>query len=164
MKEFFNSLSPLVRNIIILILFLIFVFFVYRIFKYFKDLADEKNFKNTVNDAESELKKLLKTQRPNYPDSSYSGWANQLQLLVEGCDFDTNTPDVLAIFTNIKNDVDYLKLLTAFGVRDIDECGFAWVTGSYSADLPTLFVKETASGIKQLVNAYFIKQGLKSRL
>lgn len=164
-KKIFGDVHPILRNIIIGVLFLGISFALYRGWKYlFVTLPDKKKFKDTVNKAEDEIKTLSVTQQPNYPDSTYSGWANQIQRLVEGCDFDTNTPDILLIFSNIKNDIDYLKLVKAFDVREIDECGFSWITGSYNADLPTLFRKETMTGIAETVNSYFIKRGMKSRI
>ena len=164
-KIFGTNINPILRNVIIGVVFLGVAFGLYRLGKYlFVTLPDRKKFKDTVNNAENEIKNLLATQQPTYSDSTYSGWANQIQRLVEGCDFDTNTTDLLAIFSNLKNDLDYLKLVKAFDVRDIDECGFTWITGSYNADLPTVFRKETMTGIAEVINSYFAKRGIKSRI
>lgn len=164
LKDIFSGMPKWMRNLIVFIIFLLILFVGYKTYKYFKDKADKEKLQNTVNSAKNELKELLKIQKPTYSDSTYDGWANQLQILLEGCDFDTNIVDVISIFSNIKNDVDYLKLVQSFDVREMDECGFGWATGSYNADLPTVVRKESISQLATTINAYFAKQKMKSRV
>lgn len=109
--------------------------------------------RETVNQAASELKEAIKTNVPTFPDSVYTGAANQIQLYLTGCDFNTNDLNVLAIITSkVKNKADWLKLVTAFGVREIKGC---LTQSDYSAELPTVLEKETQ--LLAPINQYFTK-------
>jgi len=56
------------------------------------------------------------TGGPTYPQSQYNTWANQLESAMY--DIGTDEDTVFAVFKNLKNDADYLKLVAAFGKRN----------------------------------------------
>ena len=99
---------------------------------------EEEDGKAVTSDAKTELRNLLNSGvRLSNPESVYSSTANFIQQKLDGCELFTTELDVVnAILKVVKNRADWLKLVTDFGVRDIDNCG--WLTGSTKYDLPTL--------------------------
>jgi predicted FMN-binding regulatory protein PaiB len=99
---------------------------------------EEEDGKAVTSDAKTELRNLLNSGvRLSNPESVYSSTANFIQQKLDGCElFTTELEVVNAILKVVKNRADWLKLVTDFGVRDIDNCG--WLTGSTKYDLPTL--------------------------
>jgi predicted FMN-binding regulatory protein PaiB len=99
---------------------------------------EEEEGKAVTSDAKTELRNLLNSGvRLSNPESVYSSTANFIQQKLDGCElFTTELEVVNAILKVVKNRADWLKLVTDFGVRDIDNCG--WLTGSTKYDLPTL--------------------------
>jgi hypothetical protein len=111
-----------------------------------KDLAKEKKAMETVVEQKNEIKDLEESgMKPSFTDSQYKTWADALQNQFDGCDVSFN--DVFSPFSSVwkyfnysnsgkklvsiiekfKNDLDYLKLSTAWGIRTYDQCG--WGTG-----------------------------------
>lgn len=139
----------------------IFLFIAWEVYKYFDNKAKAKDLQTTVDDAAQQLTTSIQQYPLSNSEATYSGWANQIFNLIDGCDFWTNGPKILEIFALINNDSDYLMLITKFGVRTIDECG---PFGEYQSDLPTAMKKENLSGVIPSINALFIKKGMKSRI
>lgn len=140
----------------------ILLFIAWKIYKYFDNKAHEKDLQNTVDDAQQELNTSVQQNPLTHPESTYSGWANQIFGLIDGCDFWTNQTKITEIFGQINNDSDYLMLVIKFGVREIDNCGP--FTGSYNADLPFAFKSESFTGLASAINVLFMKKGMKSRI
>jgi len=63
----------------------------------------------------SELITEQATTAATYPNSQYQTWANQLETAMD--DLFTDNDTVFAVFKNLKNNTDYLKLFQAFGTR-----------------------------------------------
>lgn len=61
---------------------------------------------------------------PKYPNSQYESWSNQLVSAFTGCGVDTSK--VIAVFQNMVNDADVLKLVSQYGVRPFNKCA-SWV-------------------------------------
>jgi len=99
---------------------------------------EEGEGKEVTNDAKSELRNLLNSGvRLSNGESVYSSTANLIAQKLDGCEtFTTELEVINTILKVVKNRADWLKLVTDFGVRDIDNCG--WMTGSTKYDLPTL--------------------------
>lgn len=116
--------------------------------KKFKSDADKKKALETLNTQSTELKKQLQTGvKPSYNDSQYKAWADKLQNQFTGVDFKQNIIDkdvpligmwsgsgkvAKDIVSQLKNDVDFLKLNQAFGVRSYSE-GF--LLGTFTGNL-----------------------------
>ncbi|MCE5295091.1 MAG: hypothetical protein LLF94_10840 [Chlamydiales bacterium] len=107
------------------------------------DIAKAKRqLRNTNND----LKALEQTGlRGSFPKSQYSAWASQLHTQFGGCDFSatfyssrlpfaSSSFIMLAnIVKQLKNDVDWLSLVSEYGVKTYDQCGIG--TGDFTGDL-----------------------------
>ncbi len=136
------------------------------VYKKISDLADKaktnSDLNTTLSETDAALHVLTETQKQNYPDTTYQGWANTIYTLVDGCDFGTNSPKVMLIFSNLKNDTDYLKLVKAFGKKTINNCG--WGSGTYNGDLPTVLNKEVSTDIIDKINKYLSSNGFKSKI
>lgn len=65
---------------------------------------------------EQETAQAAATAAPTYPQSQYNTWANQLESAM--FDWGTDETTVFAVFKNLKNNSDYLKLFQAFGKRE----------------------------------------------
>lgn len=74
-------------------------------------------------------------QSATYADSQYKGWASDIETQFSGCDFSTPMPifpgldlsysgqKLYNILNGFKNNVDFLKLVEAWGIRTYDACG-----------------------------------------
>ena len=65
---------------------------------------------------QQETQQAAQTGAPTYPQSQYNTWANQLESSMFDWGTDENT--IFAVFKNLKNNSDYLKLFQAFGKRE----------------------------------------------
>jgi hypothetical protein len=66
------------------------------------------------------------------------------------------------IISKFKNDLDFLKLSTAWGVRTYDQCG--WGTGNVeNATLSKAISDELNEGEISKINGALAKQGIKYR-
>ncbi len=107
--------------------------------------AQQKDSKEAVLSAEAELKDTVKKMPASYADSQYKGWAQQIQGQFDGCDFSSTlkvgklivASQSFVLLNNIikklNNNTDWLKLVTAYGIRTYDQCG--WRTGEFTGDL-----------------------------
>lgn len=69
-------------------------------------------------DVKDEIKDLAKQNiKPSYSDSQYSTWANQLFAAMDG--YGSDFSPIIRVFINMKNNADVLKLLAAYGIREI---------------------------------------------
>jgi hypothetical protein len=71
-----------------------------------KSQVDEEIKKNSDNGIKA-----------SYTDSVYSAMANQLHALMDG--YGSGAASMPAIFAKVKNDVDMLKLINAYGIRSL---------------------------------------------
>lgn len=99
---------------------------------------EESEGREVTNDAKSELRNEIQSGvKLSNADSVYSSTANYIKQKLDGCEtFGTELDVIKTILNVVKNRADWLKLVSDFGVRDIDNCGF--FTGSTKYDLPTL--------------------------
>lgn len=147
-----------------------------------KDAKTARDAKDAVRNSEAE-KRRLQSQgvRPSYPSSQYNTWANSIQQAFDGCDptgqlswgadsplgavsfWSTSGFKVAKIFAELKNDLDYLSLTTAWGIRTYDACG--WFTGDVKdVDLAKAISDElTAREISNL-NEILRKKGIKYKV
>lgn len=119
--------------------------------EYLKNAEDKK----TVGAAKSELKTLAAAGiKPTYKDTQYKIWADAADQCYQG--IGTCTGDT--IFKNLKNDADLLKLIEAFGVRNISS-GIFLVPDS-SGDLAKIMRSELSANDLNAINDQLAKQGI----
>lgn len=122
--------------------------------------ADLAKAKRQLRSASTDLKALEQTGlRGSFPKSQYDAWASQLATQFGGCDasatfYSTSLPFasdsfilLAKIVKQMKNDADWLMLVTSYGVKTYDQCGIG--NGDFTGDLyaaiaDELTTKETA--------------------
>lgn len=105
-------------------------------------LPQSKNYTATVKNAQTELSNLASQGiSPSYPQATFNGMANDLQQTFTGCGLDW-TGVVVPTFQQMKNQADVYALISTYGVRTFDECGW----GSFTGDLASAISYKT-SGI-----------------
>lgn len=125
--NFFKE-KPLVAFIILAAI----IFILYKVISGWIAKAKAKgNYTAAVNQSQTALTQLAtKGVTPSYAQSQYSTWADAIEQGFSGCG--TGWSSVLQPTLNqMKNDADVFALIQAYGVRDIDECGW----GSFQGDL-----------------------------
>lgn len=137
--KFWQSLPPIAKGVVAIAGTAGIAISGYLIYQGIKKLMARSDSNRAVDAANSELSQTQKTDQPSYPDSTYLSWANQIENLLTGCDANTNDAEVLDIITRLKNDTDWLKLVKAFGTREIKGCAFV---ANYQADLATVLRNE----------------------
>ena len=150
-----------------------------------KVMKDAKNMKNikeqmaSVNDAGTELQNIIKTGiRRSYADSQFSSWADSIQKAFSGCDWEqplfpagfnaqltfgltgwSGSGSKLAnIVLKLKNDADFLKLITTYKVRTYDQCGFPPFAGDFTGNLYSAVADELNDSEINALNNYLKKQ------
>lgn len=98
---------------------------------------DKAKSQKTVNSANSDVNNLAgQGVKPSFTDTQYLAWAEAIVTQFAGCDFSVAVPffpginltysgrTLYDIIGKLKNDADFAKLVSAFGVRTYDQCGF----------------------------------------
>jgi len=110
-------------------------------------------------------------QNPSYADSQYAAFADAIQNALSGCDFtpsatllgilsDSGTA-VYNVIQNINNDVDFLKLEKAYGLRTISKswyCGY--LSDITNADMETALTRVLDSQEISYLNNYMAGKGI----
>lgn len=101
-----------------------------RIRNSFLKKAEEKKSQQAVISAKDELSNLnSRGVRPTISRTQADGWADQIVKQFTGADLTLGSYDVVArIFSNLKNDADYLMLKTSFGTRTYPDALFGSVS------------------------------------
>ncbi len=122
----FKNLPPVIRGVMYLIGIGVLGISAYGIYQFVKDAKGKSADKEEANTVVDEVKHLENQGIiPSYPDSQYKSWANIILNALNatgGCFADPIT--VSSIIGKTKNDVDWLKLVNAFGIKEITGCGF----------------------------------------
>lgn len=159
--ETWKEVHPTAKTLIVLVVAAGASYGIYELVKYLQKLSAQAAYKKTEQEVKNELKDVLKTQKPNYPDSTYKTWATTIASLLNGCDFHSNDTKVANILLQIKNNADWLKLVQAFGTKTIESCG---IGDDYEANLPTILSRELGDSTIKAANVLFTKRGIDSRL
>lgn len=134
--------------------------------------------KKAVSNAEADKKELVRNGiRASFSQTQYQTWANSIQKSFEGCDpfgeitWGADSPlgavsfwsksgyNVAIIFNQLKNNLDFVSLMTAWGVRSYDDCG--WGTGDVeNVDLVQAITDELNSGERRDLNKILAKKGI----
>lgn len=108
--EWFRSLPPSYQFLVIAIV----AFVVWRI--YVKFTAYQKANASSVAQ-KAELKVLEeKGIKPSFAQYTYDSWAEKLYTAMKGAGTDEGM--IFSVFKQLKNDVDFIRLDQAFGIRD----------------------------------------------
>lgn len=110
-----------------------------------EDQQSKENQTESVKTIETETKTLEQTLNPSFPDSTYKLAADYITQTLQGCDVLSSyeLSAIEQVIKVVKNRLDWNKLIIAFGVRSIDNCGF--LTGSTDYNLPTLIKDQCGS-------------------
>lgn len=137
-----------------------------KLVQFIQKQMEEAKYKETSKQAGDELKAELKAgNKLTYSESTYSGWANSIQSLVSGCDFNKNDASVMQLISNVKNNADWLMLVKKFGSRSIEGCSPTWTgLGNYTGDLPTVLKRELLFTSTNAINSWLTKHGVKSTI
>jgi hypothetical protein len=139
-----------------------------------KAQAQQKKDNATVIQQQNEAKALEQTgMKPSYPDSQYKAWGDAIQKQFDGCDFSFGNfvlPNIFAsysgykvyqILDKLKNNLDFLKLSSAYGVRTYDQCG--WGTGNFTGSLASAISDELTESEVTELNKLLAKKGITYR-
>ena len=140
--------------------------------------AEKEKAMETVTYQKKEEKQLEETGlRATFSDSQYKAWADALQNQFDGCDIDisdftfwgnlfkgftgsNSAKKLVSIISKFKNDLDFLKLSTAWGIRTYDQCG--WGTGNVeNATLSKAVSDELNETEISTINKTLAKSGIK---
>lgn len=108
----------------------------WKVYKGVQGLADKAKANKSIKDVAGDLKSMQDSgQQQSFPESQYAGYASQIETQFAGCDFSAAVPffpgkdltysgrALYNILDGFKNNVDFLKLVNAWGVRTYDACG-----------------------------------------
>lgn len=121
---------------------------------------------DTVKAADQEAKKAEAAgQKPSYTEATYKSMADQLQLAMR--DWGTDWPSIEGVLNRLNNDVDFLRLYTAFGVRPYYVSGIfqgnfnltQWFESEFERGLPPLIPDNYAD-----FNKIMASKGIKYRI
>jgi len=179
--EIYTGLPTWARGVVVISGIGIAFYIGYTLIKRLKKEGDEKKAMETVVEQKNEIKDLETTGlRPTFSDSQYKAWADALQSQFDGCDFnisDWYSPflaiwnynnysnsgkKLVMIISKFKNDLDFLKLSTAWGIRTYDQCG--WGMGNVeNATLSKAVSDELNNGEISKINDALSKLNIKYR-
>lgn len=121
-STWFTGLSPFVRNIIILAMIILLFAIVVLIIQALEKAKKEKQLNQAFDD---DIKTLTQSgQVPSYPETTYKNLADRIEGASEGFVFGLGTDEeaMISVFTELKNELDVVKLEKAFGARIPPDC------------------------------------------
>ena len=149
--DIYKGLPPWAKGVSVLAILGITYLLGTQIIKYVKKDVDKKKAEADIKEVKNEIKDLEKAgEKLSYAKSQYSAWASQIQNQFDGCDIspatllfpasilgNKNMSNSGVLFGNLlwrlKNNLDFLALVDAYGVRTYDKCGL-W-NGDFSGNL-----------------------------
>ena len=153
-------------------------FFVIKgILKRVKEQASTQQARQTVVEQTNEANQLAQSgMKPTFNGSQYKAWADAIQKQFDGCDFAPATlvfpptafwnsswsfsgTKVAMIVNELKNDLDFLLLSKAYGIRTHDQCGF--FTGDFTGNLQQAIADELDYSEIRELNKRLAKVGIK---
>jgi hypothetical protein len=141
-------------------------------YKGIKRAIDKAKSAASIKDVAAERAKLQEQgQNQTFQDSQYKGWASAIQNQFSGCDFSTPMPifpgkdlsysgtKLYETLSGFKNNVDFLKLVEAWGIRTYDDCG--WGTGDVTnVNLYQAVTDELGNGEVATINELLQSKGI----
>jgi hypothetical protein len=155
----------------------------YTFVKRIKDQAELIKQRQTIKEQEDEIEiKVKEGQKQTYQNSQYRAWADGIKNQFDGCDgswgraiLSMTSPEwfgntnwsnsgsyIANIFLKLKNDIDFLKLNTAYGIRKHDQC--LWGTGDFEGSLQGAITDELDEAERNTLNKYLAQKGITYRV
>lgn len=123
MKEFWKSLPPIVRTIATIVGIALLLLLLWRGWNFAKAALNKNKSKGQLAAHQA----AGETQ--TYTDAEYNAMASAIYTAMKGPGTDEEA--AYAVLNKLKNNVDFLKLQTAFGIRDTYDLN-AWVQGDFN--------------------------------
>ncbi len=142
--------------------------------------AETKKDRDTIRQEEKEIKDIVQdgVMKQSYAESQYKTWASQLKNQYSGCDGSFGRPILqfipptwlgnimwsnsgaltANIFFKLKNNLDYLKLSSSYGVSTYDKCGL-W-NGDFTGNLQSSIADELDENEREALNKILSKNGI----
>lgn len=155
----FSELPPWAKGVVAVVGTGVVVFIGYQIYAKIQDNMKHAGDYKEEKDVKDDLKDLANNNvKPSYTDSQYSAWANQLFSAFDGYQSDESV--VYRVFVNMKNDADVLKLIKAFGVREISS-GKGNPQPNFKGTLSGVIADEMDTEEIKELNLILAKRGIK---
>lgn len=158
-----NSIHWTGRTAIVLVGTGVVVFAGWKGYQVYQEYKAGKQAKATTAAANSDLVAVLKNPSIvlSYPAETYSGWAETIFNLLNGsCAIGYNDAQVTSILRKMRNEADWLKLVSAFGVKTVNNC----VYGTYTGGLTAVLNKGLTLQSVLDTNLDLATKGIKSRI
>ena len=152
--------------------------------KRIKKAEENKKNREIIEKVDDDIKVLQqKGMTLTYNNSQYNLWADTIAKTFSGCDWEQplfptgmtvwipigftgwsgSGAKLANIMLKIKNDLDFAKLVSAYGVRTYDQCGFQPFAGDFTGSLPSAVADELSEGEISTINNYLKSQGITYR-
>jgi hypothetical protein len=127
----------------------------------YRDKKKAEDSQVVVDQSKTELQQLINNgQKPSFPPSTYSSTANLIEKLLSNCETINTELDVLnAVVRCVNNRTDWLSLVTAFGNRNIEDCGSIGGFSKTNYALPDLLNEQLDTALMYR-NISFVAGGL----
>lgn len=168
--QYYQSLPPWARGVAVVGMLGVVTIVGFKIYKGIKDRVDKNRLASAVKDTKKELDALTgQGQKATFPDSQYQAFANTLQNQFAGCDWSvgimnvklSDSGEVLkGICEKLNNNVDFLKLVYAYGVRTYDQCGTWPFAGDFTGDIYKAVNDELDNYEIRKINEVLAKKGI----
>jgi hypothetical protein len=115
------------------------------------------------------------TQKASYSQDQYNGFADAIEATLSGCDFSISATAIgilgndaskiyNTVLTNINNDIDFLNLQKAFGVRTIPKSIYCGYTSDVNGDLVTVMTRILNTQEINYLNSYLAGKGINYKI
>jgi len=156
--KYYKDLPPVFKGIIAVTVVAGVGLIGYGLYKKFHKTAGEKDAEESLKDANKDIKKLLSLQKPSYLPSQYGSFSDSLFEAMSGLGTDENT--ILSVFGKMKNTLDVLLLIQAFGIRDYTD-DKVFVFNIKPMNLNQWISAELSQGYKDDLNKILSSKGIK---
>lgn len=151
--NWFTNLHPFFQGTIIVSGIAIVGYSAYRIDQYVKNQSKISGAKDELKDVNKDIKILeSKGVVKTLTNAQITSLANQFHTAMDG--YGTDTESIGRILKQIKNDVDWLAIVSAYGIRKISS-GTWNPAGDFTGTLPEALSDELGGTEASAVNTYF---------
>jgi len=158
MKETFNNLPQWAKGVIAVVLVGGAALITYKVYKSLSKTGGEKDAEESLKDTNKDIKELSKIEKPCCIPAQYGAYSDALFEAMHGMGTDEDT--ILDVFGKMKNTIDVLYLIQAFGIRDYyDDSAFG--LNVKPMNLNQWISAELSSGAKKDLNKILSTKGIK---
>lgn len=168
---YWKSLPPWAKGVTAIVSVGVVVYSAALIRKGIKKAVDTGKEAKAVKDAQNDLSVLQKQgQHQSYQNGQYTAWADKIEVQFSGCDYSVGASSIgvltdsgkvlMDIVKQLKNDVDFLKLISAYNVRTYDQCGLWPFAGNFTGSLYQAVSDELNESEIKIINDQLSKQGI----